>query len=141
MKKNEEEFGYYYFLGRALSKGRKRLGWNQEVAAEKIGIHPSDVSRIENGKKPLTEGLLFEICRLYGVQIGEVTSEAHDQYQGYLRKKEPRQDELVEPLLPDHPFASQVVEIYDQYVQSRQEKERELFLSILRYLELLRTAP
>jgi transcriptional regulator with XRE-family HTH domain len=141
MRKIEEEFDYHYFRGRALAEHRESLELTQKTVGEKLSMNPSDLSRIEHGKKALTESTFFELCRLYGVQVSEVTSEAHDKYQAYLREKEPRQDEPVEQLMPAHPFAAQVVEIYDRYVQSRQEKERELFLSILRYIEMLKTAP
>jgi transcriptional regulator with XRE-family HTH domain len=143
MKKKEEEFGYYYFLGRVLAERRESLKMIQKTVGDELDINPSDLSRIEHGKKSLAESTLFEICRLYGVQVSEVTSEAHDRYQSYLREREPRQDEPVEQLLPTDPVAVQIVNRYDLYAQSRigreielSEKARDILLVLLRYMEL-----
>jgi transcriptional regulator with XRE-family HTH domain len=141
MRKKEEGFNYDYFLGRTLADERDRLDWTQKTVAEKMKVSPSALSRMETGEKKIKEKVLFQICEILGVTVTAVTSQACERYQAHLQEIAPRQDEPIEQSLPDHPFAAQVIEIYDRYVQARQEKERELFLSLLRYLEMLKTAP
>lgn len=141
MKKKEEESGYDRFLVKVLTEQRKLAGLSQKEVEGKIKLSSSDLSRIENGKKAITEPLLFKLCGLYGTSVVTVANDAYERYQAHLLEKGPGRDEPVEPILPDHPFASQVVEIYDRYVQSRQENERELFLSILRYIEMVKPTP
>ncbi len=38
-------------LGRNLRAARKRLGLTQEDVAHRSGVHPTEVSRIESGKR------------------------------------------------------------------------------------------
>jgi transcriptional regulator with XRE-family HTH domain len=141
MKKKEEGFNYDYFLGRTLADERGRLDWTQKALSAKMKISPSTLSRMETGEKKIKENVLFQICGVLGLTVTAVTGEAYERYQAHLQAIAPAPDERAGQLLPDHPFASQVVEIYDRYVQSRQEKEKELFLSLLRYIEMLKTAP
>ena len=136
MKKKEGELDYYYFVGRTLAKYRNLSGMNQEEAAEKLKTSPSELSRIENGKKEISEDVLFKICGTYGVPVVEVTSEAFDSFKSYLLEKEPKEDEPVE--LPTHPVALQLINAFDAYTQSRNEREREVVVMFLRLLEALK---
>jgi transcriptional regulator with XRE-family HTH domain len=138
MKKKEGESDYYYFVGRTLAKYRKRSGSNQEEAAEKLKISPSELSRIENGKREIPEDLLFKICGIYGVPVVDVTSEAFDGFKAYLLEKGPKEEKQVE--LPTHPVALQLINAFDAYTQSRKEREREVVVMFLRLLEALKTS-
>ena len=53
-----------------LQKLRRKLGFTQVTFAEKCGIHPGSVSRIERGEY-VSYGLLNEMTRLLGVTVKE----------------------------------------------------------------------
>lgn len=138
MKKKEGEFDYYDFVGKTLAKYRNRADLNQEEAVELLGISTSELSRIENGKREISEDFLFKMCEVYGATVVEVTSEAFDAFKTYLLEKEPKEDQPVE--LPTHPVALQLINAYDSYSQSRNEMEREVVVTFLRLLEALKAS-
>lgn len=140
MKKKGEGFNYDHFLGKTLADVRDRSGCNQKLFAEKMKISQSVLSRMESGERKIKENELFKICEALGVTVTAFTSEACERYQAHLQEIAPKKDEPEEPL-PDHPLALQVVEIFDRYTQSRHEKERELLLGLLRYMEKLKATP
>jgi transcriptional regulator with XRE-family HTH domain len=56
-------------LGRHLRRVREALGIPQVVLAQKIGIEPPNLSRIEHGEKNLTIDTLRRIAEGLGVEL------------------------------------------------------------------------
>ena len=54
-------------LGENIRRIRKSRGLTQDIFSEKIGIEPSSLSNIENGKRNVTEQMRKSICREFRV--------------------------------------------------------------------------
>jgi transcriptional regulator with XRE-family HTH domain len=59
-------------LGSNLRDARKRLGLTQEQVAERSGVHPTEVSRIEAGKRDPRVSTLLRLARALEVRPGEL---------------------------------------------------------------------
>jgi len=59
-------------LGSNLRDARKRLGLTQEEVAERSGVHPTEVSRIEAGKRDPRTSTLLRLARALEVRPGEL---------------------------------------------------------------------
>ena len=59
-------------LGSNLRDARKRLGLTQEDVAERSGVHPTEVSRIEAGKRDPRISTLLRLARALEVRPGEL---------------------------------------------------------------------
>ena len=59
-------------LGKQIRKIRKDKGFTQESLAEKVGIHPTYVGKIESGKNNLSVLMLFKISRALGVKLNDI---------------------------------------------------------------------
>ena len=59
-------------LGKQLKIIRKEKGLTQEQLAEKVGIHPTYVGKLEGGKSNLSTLLLFKISRALGVKLSKI---------------------------------------------------------------------
>jgi DNA-binding XRE family transcriptional regulator len=63
-------------LGLRLRQIRERAGLTQQEAAEKAGLHPVGVTRLENGKQNATVSTLVCLSLAYRVSIAELFSDA-----------------------------------------------------------------
>lgn len=59
-------------LGSNLRDARKRLGLTQEEVAERSGVHPTEISRIESGKRDPRASTLRRLARALEVRPGEL---------------------------------------------------------------------
>ena len=59
-------------LGEQIRQIRKEKGFTQESLAEKVGIHPTYVGKIESGKNNVSVLMLFKISRALGVKLYDV---------------------------------------------------------------------
>lgn len=59
-------------LGTNLRHTRKRLGLTQEEVAERSGVHPTEVSRIEAGKRDPRISTVRRLARALEVRPGEL---------------------------------------------------------------------
>ena len=59
-------------LGKNLKKYRLEKNMTQETLAEKVGIHPTYVGKIESGKNNLSVKMLFKISRALNITLCEV---------------------------------------------------------------------
>jgi transcriptional regulator with XRE-family HTH domain len=59
-------------LGTNLRRARKRLGLTQEQVAERSGVHPTEVSRIEAGKRDPRVSTLLRLARAVEARPGEL---------------------------------------------------------------------
>ena len=48
---------------------RKRLGWTQRRLATAIGVDPSLIAQLETGRCSVSDGVLEDIAREFGVPI------------------------------------------------------------------------
>ena len=56
-------------LGLNIKKYRLAQGFTQETLAEKIGIHPTYVGKLEGGKNNPSVKMLFKITRALGITL------------------------------------------------------------------------
>ncbi|MFD1827574.1 MULTISPECIES: helix-turn-helix domain-containing protein [Mumia] len=74
-------------LGHQVAAARRRRGWTAAELAERLGVSPGTVRKIESGNPTVAVGLMFEAAvlsgvELYGVQpgtLGEVVARTADQ--------------------------------------------------------------
>ncbi len=59
-------------LGSNLRDARKRLGLTQEEVAERSGVHATEVSRIEAGKRDPRASTLQRLAEAVEVQPGQL---------------------------------------------------------------------
>ena len=59
-------------LGRNLKKYRKECNLTQEQLAEKVGIHPTYVGKLEAGKNNPSVKILFKISRALKIKLSKV---------------------------------------------------------------------
>ena len=61
-------------LGHQLRKIRLEKAFTQEALAEKVGIHPTYVGKLESGKNNPSVKMLFKISRALGVKLADIFS-------------------------------------------------------------------
>ena len=59
-------------LGISLKHLREQKGYTQEELAEKVGIHPTYVGKLETGKNNANVIKLFKISRALGVKLTDI---------------------------------------------------------------------
>jgi transcriptional regulator with XRE-family HTH domain len=69
-------------LGTNLRDARKRLGLTQEQVAERSGVHATEVSRIENGKRDPRASTLLRLAKAIEMRPGQLLDEEPGQRAG-----------------------------------------------------------
>jgi transcriptional regulator with XRE-family HTH domain len=59
-------------LGRNLRRARKRLEMTQEEVGQQSGVHPTEVSRIEAGKRDPRVSTLERLAKALGMPPGDL---------------------------------------------------------------------
>jgi transcriptional regulator with XRE-family HTH domain len=59
-------------LGKNLRQARERAGLTQEVVAERSGVHPTEVSRIESGKRDPRVATVEALADAVGVSVSDL---------------------------------------------------------------------
>lgn len=59
-------------LGEQIRFLRKDKGFTQEELAEKVGVHPTYIGKIEGGKSNISTIMLFKLSRALGVKLSKV---------------------------------------------------------------------
>ena len=59
-------------LGQNLKKYRLKKSLTQEFLAEKVGIHPTYVSKLESGKNNPSIKMLYKITRTLEIKLPEL---------------------------------------------------------------------
>lgn len=59
-------------LGKNLRRARERAGLTQEAVAERSGVHPTEVSRIESGKRDPRISTVEALAEAVGVSVGDL---------------------------------------------------------------------
>ena len=135
MKKREERNEFGRHLGAAVAGRRKRTGSRQRALAKAIGVHESTLSKLENGKLPIKESQLREICRILGIDVLEVVDEAYASYRKAFSERGKEPVHGPEPAsaaapAPGQPALGQIAARYDSFASS----QKELLLALLEYL-------
>ena len=107
-------------VGRALAAERKRLGWSQQTVAEKIGIEPESISRIENGVIAPTLARLRQFAQVYGCSMESLIGKTSEQSPDIAKRIASKLEELSEA---DRAFvAEQTMNLIGHIQMSRQRK-------------------
>jgi len=72
-------------VGRALFDERKRCGLSQQQVAERMGVEPETVSRIENGVIAPTLVRLRQFANIYGCSLEALLTQVSDTLPDLLR--------------------------------------------------------
>ena len=56
-------------LGQQVAQGRRARGWTAAELAERVGVHPVTVAKIESGAPSVALGTAFEAAVLCGVPL------------------------------------------------------------------------
>lgn len=59
-------------LGKNLRQAREREGLTQEAVAERSGVHPTEVSRIESGKRDPRIATVEALAEAVGVSVSDL---------------------------------------------------------------------
>lgn len=59
-------------LGEQLRNLRKENGFTQEELAEKVGVHPTYIGKIEAGKSNLSTIMLFKLSRALNSKLSAI---------------------------------------------------------------------
>lgn len=59
-------------LGKRLKHLRLERNLTQEMLAEKVGIHPTYVGKLESGKNNPSMLLVYKISRVLGIELDEL---------------------------------------------------------------------
>lgn len=59
-------------LGKNLKKYRKACNMTQEQLAEKVGIHPTYVGKLESGKNNPSVKMMFRISRALNIKLSNI---------------------------------------------------------------------
>lgn len=59
-------------LGRNLRRARKRLELTQEEVGQRSGVHPTEVSRIEAGKRDPRISTVERLAKALGIPPGDL---------------------------------------------------------------------
>jgi transcriptional regulator with XRE-family HTH domain len=58
-------------LARNLLQARKRYGLTQEEVSERSGVHPTEISRIENGQRDVQISTIFKLAKAFDLTPGQ----------------------------------------------------------------------
>ncbi len=107
-------------VGKALATERKRLGLSQQAVAEKIGIEPESISRIENGAIAPTLARLRQFAQVYGCSMESLIGKSSDQSPDIAKRIASKLEDLSEA---DRAFvAEQTMNLIGHIQMSRQRK-------------------
>jgi transcriptional regulator with XRE-family HTH domain len=135
MKNREDRNEFERCLGEVVARRRRAASWKQRALAREIRIHESTLSKLENGKLPIKESQLREICQALDINVLEVVDEAFASYRkefterGKIAGNGPQPMSAVEPA-PGQPSLGQIAARYDSFASS----QKELLLALLEYL-------
>ena len=68
-------FDYRVILGTAIREHRKRAGFSQEKLAEKAGLHPNYMGRVERGEEHVSLAALRRIACALKVRVAELVKD------------------------------------------------------------------
>lgn len=135
MKKREDRNEFERCLGEVVARRRKEKSWKQRELAREIRIHESTLSKLENGKLPIKESQLREICQTLGIDVLAVVDEAFAAYRQAFSERGKTAGHRPEPASAAGPAAGppalgQIAARYDSFASS----QKELLLALLEYL-------
>lgn len=79
---NRAEFQELIYLGSRIKERRQEMGMSQEALAEKAGISPNTVSRIEGGLTAMSVGIFQKLVQILGMDANGLLCHAGPQEDG-----------------------------------------------------------
>ena len=61
--------GAVHILGGAIRAARLRRGWSVALLAERVGVSPPTITKIERGDPSVSIGTVFEAARIVDVEL------------------------------------------------------------------------
>jgi transcriptional regulator with XRE-family HTH domain len=58
-------------LARNLLQARKHYGLTQEEVSDRSGVHPTEISRIENGQRDVQISTIFKLAKAFDLTPGQ----------------------------------------------------------------------
>jgi transcriptional regulator with XRE-family HTH domain len=58
-------------LARTLVAARKHYGLTQEQVSDRSGVHPTEISRIENGQRDVQISTIFKLAKAFDLTPGQ----------------------------------------------------------------------
>jgi transcriptional regulator with XRE-family HTH domain len=58
-------------VARNLLQARKRYGLTQEEVSDRSGVHPTEISRIENGQRDVQISTIFKLAKAFDLTPGQ----------------------------------------------------------------------
>jgi transcriptional regulator with XRE-family HTH domain len=58
-------------LARNLIEARKHYGLTQEQVSDRSGVHPTEISRIENGQRDIQVSTIFKLAKAFDLTPGQ----------------------------------------------------------------------
>jgi transcriptional regulator with XRE-family HTH domain len=58
-------------LARNLVAARKHYGLTQEQVSDRSGVHPTEISRIENGQRDVQISTIFKLAKAFDLTPGQ----------------------------------------------------------------------
>jgi transcriptional regulator with XRE-family HTH domain len=59
-------------VARNLLRARKRYGLTQEEVSDRSGVHPTEISRIENGQRDVQISTIFKLAKAFDLTPGQL---------------------------------------------------------------------
>lgn len=72
----DEYYNEYRKFGLSISYFRKEKGYTQQELAEKIGVNPETISRIENANTGITMDKLLDVAKALDISLKDLFEHA-----------------------------------------------------------------
>ena len=107
-------------VGRALATERRSAGLSQQQVAERIGVEPESVSRIESGKISPTLQRLRQLAGVYGCSLEALIGRASDQTPDIAKRLAEQLEDLSDA---DRAFVAQQTEQLIGHIKASRQRE------------------
>ena len=108
-------------VGRALATERRNAGLNQQEAAERIGVEPETLSRMESGKISPTLQRLQQLAGVYGCSLEALIGRASEQAPDIAKRIAEQLEDLSSA---DRAFVAQQTEQLISHIKMSRQRKR-----------------
>ena len=106
-------------VGRALAAERRSAGLSQQQVAERIGVEPETLSRMESGKISPTLQRLRQLAGVYGCSLEALVGRASDQTPDIAKRLAEQLDDLSDA---DRAFVAQQTEQLIGHIKASRQR-------------------